>query len=262
MDMPTQEVPAPLDGPPPPPQRPAYKLFSSGCVIIATIVGSVLAGGALLALNFRRLGRPRAAWITLGVSVAASAAVLAMAFLVPDSMMSEKAMRAVLIGIQVVIASVVSRVVMGKEFDHHTSLGGRFAPKWAAAGIGVLVCAIFIALMFALSSLAPSGNTLKVSELEEVQYDGGATLGDAHKVADVLKRIGFFDGARRKTVIISRAPSGSVVSFCVRDGAWEKPEAIHDFEFIGGKLADLLGHPMTVELVDKSGTRWKTIPIK
>ena len=63
------------------PEMPCYKLLSVGSVALATFLGSLLAGGAVMAITYRRLGRAAAAIHSLVCPTSPTVAILAAAML-------------------------------------------------------------------------------------------------------------------------------------------------------------------------------------
>src|SRR5690348_5537617 len=66
-------------------QVPSLRLYDSTSVLIAAIFGSPLAGTALMALNYRRLGKPSSAkWaLLIGILVTAAAIFVGFKFTPP-----------------------------------------------------------------------------------------------------------------------------------------------------------------------------------
>src|SRR3954471_13524110 len=79
------ETPPPAPPVDAPAAAPAYALFTPGQILGATLVGSPLAGVALLALNLRRTGRTALATKVLLAGIAGTAALVALAFVLPDA---------------------------------------------------------------------------------------------------------------------------------------------------------------------------------
>ncbi|HEX8201920.1 MAG TPA: hypothetical protein VF590_15700 [Isosphaeraceae bacterium] len=116
------------------PSQPTYRLYSAGSVVWATIFGALMAGGVILAINDRRLGRAAEAGnILLGAAIA-TLAVLGLAFLLPENIPN------VLITIpQCVGIYYLARALQGDVIAAHVRRGGRLASAWYAIGIGLLV---------------------------------------------------------------------------------------------------------------------------
>jgi hypothetical protein len=125
---------------------PAVALYSANQVALATFLGAPLGGAVVLALNERRLFRPRAAVIAIVLGVVASAALLGLAFLLPSGAPSGP------IGLLPIL--VVRGIAQRRQralVDAHVASGGKRASSWAAAGIGLACLAGILVCLFAIA---------------------------------------------------------------------------------------------------------------
>src|ERR1039457_5519663 len=76
-------IPVPTGETPPPP-IPAYTLFNADSVGLATFLGTPIAGGILMAVNYRRLGKGSKAAAVLLIALLVTALALAVGFLIPQ----------------------------------------------------------------------------------------------------------------------------------------------------------------------------------
>src|ERR1039458_3599226 len=76
-------IPAPGEEAPPPP-IPAYTLFNADSVGLATFLGTPIAGGILMAVNYRRLGKGGKAAAVLLIALLVTALALVFGYLVPQ----------------------------------------------------------------------------------------------------------------------------------------------------------------------------------
>lgn len=119
-----------------------YKLFTPSSVALATFFGTPIAGGLVMAINYRRLRRSTAAvQVVLGGFVA-TVIVLIVAMAAPDVPGSNLLFT---IG-QLWIMYAVAAKLQGQAINSHYRAGGRSASGWAAAGIGVLVLIVLVAV--------------------------------------------------------------------------------------------------------------------
>jgi hypothetical protein len=91
---------------------------------------------------------------------------------------------------------------------------------------------------------------LVVGARDKIWYETPATLQDAKALGQALQACGFFKdhGAR---VSLSKTAGATVVSFYVRDGAWDDPRVVLGFQGIGRKIAPAVGGPpLKVQLMD------------
>lgn len=137
------------------PERPEYKLYSIEGVMLATFLGSIFAGGLLLAINAFRMGRSAQGWtLAAGSLVIVVGLVLLSALVLPDRMPSF-----VLLIPQMLAAYAVGNHLQKKEIALHQRSGGALASNWGSAGIAILcallILAIGIAIAFAIEMAVP-----------------------------------------------------------------------------------------------------------
>jgi len=107
-----------------------------------------------------------------------------------------------------------------------------------------------ISLMIYLGRSSMMGTKLAVTEKESVNYSGSATEADAKVVGEVLKEIKYFNNETEKDVLLKKdEKAGTVVSFVVvRD--WNDEKTVADFKWIGETLAEKIGKPLVIKLID------------
>lgn len=127
----------------------ARKLYSHRQVLVAAAIGSTLAGGVLLAINFKRLGQRRRAWVTLGLGALAVAALEALGD-VADKINPGR----VTSGLPLLSALAcywAAKGIQGEPYKSNLANGGGRESWWKTIGwalAGLLVLAIVV---FALS---------------------------------------------------------------------------------------------------------------
>jgi hypothetical protein len=134
-----------LDDHPQDQSRPSYKLYSVRSIVLATFLGSPLAGGIVMALNYRRLGLPAKAMHSAIWSAVATAALIAIAIGMPDDI---KIPNMLFLIAQVLAMFIVATKLQGANLSSHQFHGGRLASAWGAAGIAIL-CSIVIMIALA-----------------------------------------------------------------------------------------------------------------
>jgi hypothetical protein len=213
-------------------------LYDSTAVGIAAFLGSPLAGSALMALNYRRLGKPSVALRTVMAGVLATVLLFGIAYLVPED---QPAGRSVLSVWGLIGTVAVARNLQGSIVAAHRSAGGKVGSRWFGAAIGILV-GVTIATPFVMADLAGSsapGTRLSVDPFGEIYYSGTATEADARSLGDALKNEGFFKGPA--TVELSKGLEGTVLSFVVQDGTGDNPGLVGDFESVARAVAPSVG---------------------
>jgi hypothetical protein len=148
---PYQSPLAPLDPPPRPGEQgdrgdaPLYALYSPRDVFIAAFFGSVAGGAVVMALNYRRVGRPELYYRTIVLGIGAQILAFGIAYLVPENVP----------GIVVSLAAAlvtwgVARWLQAGPFALHMAIGGKKDSAWKAAGIGLLAGLAMTAAAFAV----------------------------------------------------------------------------------------------------------------
>ncbi|BBM02952.1 hypothetical protein [Microbulbifer sp. GL-2] len=120
---------------------PLYKISGIG---VATFVGSILAGGVLMYLNYKRLGLYDKATKCIVISIVATIAIFGVVYLIPEDINIPN--------IAFTIPQVIAMVQIAKSqqealINEHISSGGTMSSNWKAFGISVLIILAIIALV-------------------------------------------------------------------------------------------------------------------
>ncbi len=130
---------------------PAIALYKPNQIGLATFVGTALGGGILIAINETRLGRRSAAWKAVLFSALATAALLGIAFAVPENFPTFPLAIGPLIVMRAIAVKRQQDLV-----NAHLAAGGKSGSSWAAAGIGlasligIMVPVFVVAVIWAL----------------------------------------------------------------------------------------------------------------
>ncbi len=229
---------------------PSYGLYTPGAVALATLLGSPIAGGVLLGLNYKRLGQRNRLWpAILGTVLVTALLVVVGSFI--DSNPATTSLGVVL----TVAMRAVAKSLQGDAIDRHTQSGGRTESMWAAAGIGlaglVVVFGSILGVYLAREALLHPKVTIGTKDT--VTYTKPATREDAERLGEALKRQTYFSD-RGASVLLSKDPKaspGTTVAFVVKDGTWDRPEMVEAFEEIGREVApETGGFPIRIQLAN------------
>ncbi len=238
-----------------------YKLYSVGAVMLATFLGSPVAGCVLLAINYWRVGRKSAAWTIAVAGLFASMGVFAAAAVLPEDVPNM-----LFVLIQLLAMYFAATGLQQTLISQHRRDGGRMASKWAAAGISILVVAGVGALFvvgLVLIELGELGSHYEVTPNEEIYYSGDADRDDARRLARCLQEEEYFDDSSEATVLMSESDGETTISFVVTEDAWDDPSVVEYYEELGGQVADDgFGRPLVVELLDDEMELQKTVVIR
>jgi hypothetical protein len=231
--------------------RPEYKLFAPGHVGLAAFLGGPVGAFAILAINYFRLGKPRAAWGIIACGLIACAALMRISLALPEGapgFLFALPLFLVLWGL--------AKGLQGHAYGEHVRQGGETASGGAAAGLGLLgaglYLGVFLGVYLGYEQLA-SGNKIDFGSGEEIYYAQGATEADARALGASLRDVGFFDGRGPKAVRLSCVGNRMVVAFVVQDWVLNDPRAQQGFRTIARQAADRAfnGRPVEVQLCDE-----------
>jgi hypothetical protein len=138
-----------------------------------------------------------------------------------------------------------------RQREFAVSRGANVASNSLALGIGLSLLAMIVAWGLRQSS-QPANAKVIIGTKDEIYYSHAATKEDAQVLGQALKTMGFFND-RGASVLLSKGSGGTVVSFFVNEGAWDRPNSVSNFEEIGRRIATPLGgFPIKVRLMDSA----------
>jgi len=120
------------------------KLYSQKAVMIGTLLGGPLAGGYLLAKNYKALNQPEKIGRTWIFSIIAFALLMVLAFIVPEQVPGF-----VYFFLYAWMGHFAAQKLQGSFLQKHASEGGVFYSNWKAAGIGIIVALVFVLIVLA-----------------------------------------------------------------------------------------------------------------
>jgi hypothetical protein len=231
--------------------QPTHRLFSPMNVGAATFLGTAFAGSILLALNFRRLGRKRAALLSLLAGAAATIVIVVLAVITPDG----GHVQILFTGINVGLLFGMKRATeawQGADLAAHQAAGGRVGAGWATAGVVAGCLALVAAVVFAavLMEAARFGESIEVGK-SSVYYKDGVTEAEARQVGAVLVAEGYFDDDTEGAVQVVRVGGTPHLRFIVTD-AGLADELEDAFREAGRAVADQVfdGVDVVIDLTD------------
>lgn len=234
------------------------KLYDSGAVGLATFFGTPIAGTVVMAMNYRRLGKPSAGTKAIIIGVLVTAALMVSGFFIPMGTATTA------IGVGVLAATVgTANALQGKTIAEHKLAGGLIGSRWVGFGIGMIGLAIFGGLIAGLVlSTGLSGTKLTIGTKDEVYYAGTATQAEAKALGDSLKAIGFFQD-RGVSVQLRKGSGPTIIGFVVKDGAWDNAQNVQIFQTIVQTVAPSVGGlPVKLRLLNSYGWTKKEVDVK
>lgn len=242
--MSTYVTPTDTDPASPPEPPPEYRLFDARSVLIASILGSPVAGTTLMALNYRRQGKAQKAIAAVVIGIVATVLGSLLGYFVP-------AFATTVVGVTLALATKgAAQYWQGQAVAQHVLHGGTLSSKWAAAGLGIAFLAVFCGVIFLGALGLGARHRVVIGSHDEVYYVGSATEQDARALGAALKTAGYFQD-RGFTVVLSKDKDGTAISFVVKDGVWDQPPMLLGFQQIGRQLAPSVGGlPIQVRLIN------------
>lgn len=231
---------------------PTYRLYDTTAIGIAAFFGAPIAGTALMAINYRRLGRHKDAVTIFLAGLLVTAAVAAALFNLPQWVTG---------AIPILLFTVTYQMgknLQGPIIARHINQGGELSSRWAAFGLSVVCCMALVAVIFSGTLAYLIGSTavhnartlVMIGQHDNIFISGTATKQDALKLGDALKQAGYFKD-RGISALLDKSANDTIVSFTVQDGTWNQPDMVAAFEEVGREVAPSVGGmPIKVRLVD------------
>lgn len=221
---------------------PTYKLFDANAVTLATFLGSPFAGCLLMAINYHRLGHNARAVITLFVGIFLTVLLIFIGWTIKATIPIAMAM--------VFAARWSAEKLQGPAIQNHLNQGGLRFTRWTAFWIGIIFLVLLFSLIFAVVYSNDQRTGVMIGTKDEVFYSGTATREEARVLGNGLKSIGFFTD-KGVNVFVEKGKDGTIISYVVADGTWDKPEMLAAFEKITRDEAPTVGGlPITLRLVN------------
>ncbi|KRA17350.1 hypothetical protein [Lysobacter sp. Root604] len=126
------------------------RLYSLRSIGLATFLGSVFAGGLLMALNYRALGRPSQMRMALIGAFVGTVALIALSMVLPEEVPA-----IAFLCVQLAIVLSLAHLLQGPTIRAHEAQGATMHSNWRAAGIALLVLLGLVAVMVVLALLLP-----------------------------------------------------------------------------------------------------------
>ena len=125
---------------------PTRKVYKEATIAIAAFMAGPLAGGVLMAENFRSLGKSKAATTAIVLSFLFTVLIF-LSVLVPATENIPTFLYSILYAI---VASLVTRRFQKKEIEAHIAQGGLLHSGWRAFGISIICLIVMVAAMFGM----------------------------------------------------------------------------------------------------------------
>ena len=241
------------------PAVPPYTLHSLNAITLATFLGSPVAGAILMSLNYRRMGKPGPATVTLVLGILGTILLLGISMILPDRSPAS------LLAIGNVLAMwFIASKLQGDDIMYHEVVGGKIASRWKAAGIGILgLIIVFGGLIgYIMLTSGMPGKRLVVGTKDEIYYSGTATEAEAKSLGQGLLDDHYFTDKGYSVGLIKNS-SGTTVSFVVADKTWDNAQMVEAFKTIVRDNASHVGGlPIKLKLMNTETDVKKEVDVK
>jgi hypothetical protein len=236
---PTMDLPAALPAP--------YALFDVRAICLASLFGTPLAGGLLMAHNYRRLRAPGKAFAVVLITGILALVLFVLGVAIPAlswkiSLLLSYAMR------------LAAPRLQGDILKQHVAAGGSLGSGGKAVGLGLALALLVFGGAYAVAAAQKQpglGPSVKVGQHDDVYYTGSATREQAETLGKALKEDGFFTDAGAD-VTLNKTAEATTLSFIVKDGVWDDAETVKGFEILTQQIAPLVGGlPVKLQLLNR-----------
>jgi hypothetical protein len=229
---------------------PNYTLYDSRSVALATFLGSPVAGGVLMAMNYKRLGQAGKGAVTAFLCLLLTGLVILVSWNIPKGVSLPIAL-ALMFGMQ-----WAARAFQGKAVESHVAQGGHLGSRGTAAVIGLVFLAVILLAVVIPAYFIGSGPSIVENTKDNVYYTGTASKADAQALGDYLKDEKYLQDQGADVIVFKGKDksgyNGTIVSFIVKEGSWNDPKMMAVFEQMTREIAPKLGgFPVEVRLLNK-----------
>ncbi|WP_270516733.1 hypothetical protein [Sanguibacteroides sp. AM78-02pH3A] len=158
------------------------KFYKEKIIDLMTLLFGPFSGGLLMSINFFHMGRRKAAWFTLLISLLLTLVIVLVLCSLPDEQ-ADRVPRYLIPGLSVIIIGFVVYKTQKRRLDEHAREGGTFYSAWRALGVSLVGLSVLLLLLVATLFFTDIGNVwpeeldlneekaLKVYEMIEREED-------------------------------------------------------------------------------------------
>ncbi|OAI47352.1 hypothetical protein AYO44_09590 [Planctomycetaceae bacterium SCGC AG-212-F19] len=195
-------------------------LYSPRAVALAALLGGLAAGCLMLAGNYRKLHRKRAAWLAAFIGIAGTGITCGIVVSwvhVPAGLGAVGVLAPVFV-LQLLVPAVLlyaaARTLQGGAFAAHVQQGGKAASIGSLAPLCLFVTGLTFFLQALLSYPATwdgTGGSLVFGRDERLFYTDGVSLAEARQLGAMLQEVRIFDDRGIKTVVVLPTSTGFTI---------------------------------------------------
>ena len=134
-----------------------FKLYSMRGIVVATFIGSWLAGAVLISSNYSKVGDSRAAFISIALGLLGYVLLWITSFYISRVEENEYYLQIYLRGsrmvLQLGVVAVIAQLLQGKDLSRHKQEGGEFYGWGRVFGISFLILLVVLVSTFSVAFL-------------------------------------------------------------------------------------------------------------
>lgn len=221
---------------------PIHKIYKDRAVWFGTFLGGPLAGGYIIAENFKAFNQPDKAKKTWIYTIIATIIILGGIISIPDSV---KIPNQIIPLIYTGIAYYLVQHFQGANITAHINAGGQLHSWWRTLSVGLVGLAIILIAVFSIVFLidnAAVNDTTKTYGLmkHEIAFDkNNISETEVNKIADGLTKTTFFDASVTKYVYAKKVDDSFEISISCDKSVTSNSEALKPFVQLRTELQTL-----------------------
>jgi hypothetical protein len=219
------------------------KIYNERAIWAGTFIGGPLAGGYLIAENFKAFNKKTEARNTWIFAILANIVIFGGVFLIPNA---EKIPRQIIPIIYTAIAYALVKHYQGSEINAHVSESGPVFSWWRTLGISIVGLLITIIPIFGIAYLSDNSTNAATDTKtygtmkHEVAFDkSNITESEVDKLAEALRKTTFFDDAVTKYVYAKKVGKNYEISIPCDIAVTTNPTALAPFIQLRKDMQDL-----------------------
>ncbi|MEL7145456.1 MAG: hypothetical protein AAFO69_03740 [Bacteroidota bacterium] len=217
-------------------------LYTEKQASIAAFLAGPIPPGILIYLNYKALGNERAAYITLAVTLMATALLFYGMMSIPEQML-DKIPGAAVTAVYGAVVFLFFRQSINNELE--TALEEGTAEKgsnWTVAGVSLIGLIIAFGLIFLLSWNQPfyEGNIKNVNG-NELYYDANVTETDVSKLSGQLVNQDYFGQDYGSIARLQLSDDQYYITLAIDEAAWSDPVILNFASYLRATMAAEFG---------------------
>lgn len=211
------------------------KVFGTGAISLATFLGGPLAGGFVMAKNFRLFGQPRAALNAVFLGIITTILLFLALLYLPEGIF-DKIPNAIIPAIYTGVIGILADRMQGPAIRKLMEEGAVKASNWIAAGYGFIGLVIYGALIAVAIFAVPFAGYPKNMQIDEnitLYYSGDVEDMQVLRVSEAIKSSRFMEGSAGADIFLKEEDDFFALTFILPDTSAISDElVVHDFTML------------------------------